>query len=61
MAPEQARKPQRVERGGEVRPDTPDKWSDRDTARQEHGLPEAPADRGEGKIAPKTPGKAEGE
>jgi hypothetical protein len=56
-----ANTPQHVERGGEARPDTPDKWSDRDTARQEQGLPEKPADRGEGKVSPRTPGKAEGD
>lgn len=32
-------KPDHVERGGEVRADTPDKWSEGDTARQEKGLP----------------------
>jgi hypothetical protein len=39
-------KPEHVERGGEVRADTPDKWSEDDTARQEHGLPEKKVDRG---------------
>ena len=34
-----SQKPEHVERGGEVRADTPDKWSEDDTARQEHGLP----------------------
>lgn len=56
-----SKKPEHVERGGEVRPDSPDKWSPDDTARQEQGLPEAPADRGEGKVSPRTPDKAEGE
>jgi hypothetical protein len=55
-----ATKPERVERGGEARPDTPDKGSDADTKTQVEGIPEEPADRGEGKIAPRTPGKAEG-
>jgi hypothetical protein len=32
-------KPEHVERGGEGRADTPDKWSEDDTARQEHGRP----------------------
>ena len=32
-------KPDHIERGGEVRADTPDKWSEDDTARQEEGLP----------------------
>lgn len=54
------KKPERVERGGEARPDTPDKDSDADTRRQVQGIPEEPADRGEGKISPRTPGKAEG-
>lgn len=35
------KKPDHVEHGGEVRADTPDKWSDDDTARQEEGLPKA--------------------
>ena len=35
-------KPEHVERGGEVHADTPDKWSDDDTARQERGLPKSP-------------------
>jgi hypothetical protein len=55
------RQPERVERGGEVRPDTPDKGSDADTRRHIQGLPEEPADRGEGKVSPRTPGKAEGD
>jgi len=33
--------PERVERGGEVRADTADKWSSDDEARQEQGLPKA--------------------
>ena len=53
-------KPERVERGGEARPDTPDKGSDADTKRQVLGIPEEAVDRGEKKIPPKTPGKAEG-
>ena len=32
-----AHKPDHVERGGEVHADTPDKWSEDDTARQERG------------------------
>jgi hypothetical protein len=35
-------KPEHIERGGEVHADTPDKWSDDDVARQEHGLPQHP-------------------
>jgi hypothetical protein len=52
--------PTHVERGGEVRADNDRKWSDDETARQERGLPEQPAERSEGKISPRTPGKAEG-
>src|SRR5688572_11856319 len=37
-------KPDHVERGGEVRADTPDKWSEEDTARQEKGLPTSDSD-----------------
>ena len=37
-----ANRPEHVERGGEVRADTPDKWSEDDTARQDHGLPQKP-------------------
>ena len=39
-------KPEHVERGGEVRADTEDKWSEDDTARQEHGLPHKPSGDG---------------
>ena len=39
-------KTEHVERGGEVRADTPDKWSKDDTARQEQGLPKQKVDRG---------------
>ena len=39
-------KPGHVERGGEVRADTPDKWSEDDTARQEQGLPQKPSGSG---------------
>jgi len=59
--------PERVERGGEVRPDTPDKGSEADTKRHVKGIPEdAPDrsqgyDRGQGRQSPRTPGKAEGE
>jgi hypothetical protein len=59
--------PERVERGGEVRPDTPDKGSEADTKRHVKGIPEdAPDrsqgdDRGQGRLSPRTPGKAEGE
>jgi hypothetical protein len=61
------KKPERVERGGEVRPDTPDKGSEGDTKRHVRGIPEdAPDrsqgyDRGQGRVSPRTPGKAEGE
>ena len=59
--------PERVERGGEVRPDTPDKGSEADTKRHVRGIPpdaadrSQEADRGQGRISPRTPGKAEGE
>ena len=45
-------RPDHVERGGEVRADTPDKWSDDDTARQEHGLPDnsAPDNGNSGRL-----------
>ena len=33
-------KPTKVERGGEVQPDNPDKGTDADKARHEAGLPE---------------------
>ena len=39
-------KPEHVERGGEVRADTQDKWSEDDTARQEQGLPRKPSGSG---------------
>ena len=57
---------ERVERGGEVRPDTPDKGSEADTKRHVKGLPEdAPdrsqgSDRGHGGTSPRTD-KAEGD
>jgi hypothetical protein len=60
-------KPERVERGGEVRPDTPDKGSTADTKRHVQGIPEDTPDgsqgydRGQDRISPRTPGKAEGE
>jgi hypothetical protein len=59
--------PERVERGGEVRPDTPDKGSEADTKRHVRGLPEdAPdhsrgSDRGQGTASPHPSGKAEAE
>lgn len=62
-----ANTPERVERGGEARPDTHDKGSEADTKREVKGIPpEAPDrsqgdDRGQGRISPRTPGKAEGE
>jgi hypothetical protein len=49
-------KPDHVERGGEVRPDTRDKWSDDDTARQEYGLPKSPKP-GENEEPEHGPGK----
>ena len=51
------KKPAHVERGGEVRADTKDKWSEDETARQERGLPEKSADRVEDKSMPRAPGK----
>ena len=39
-------KPEHVERGGEVRADTQDKWPEDDTARQEQGLPQKPSGSG---------------
>ena len=36
------KKSDHVEHGGEVRADTPAKWSPDDTARQEQGLPNSP-------------------
>jgi hypothetical protein len=52
--------PTHVERGGEVRADNDQKWSDDETARQERGLPEQPADRREKRVSSRTTGKAEG-
>lgn len=58
-------KPARVERGGEARPDTPDKGSEADTKRQVQGIPadappRSPADdRGEDRTSPLRPGKME--
>jgi len=58
--------PERVERGGEARPDTPDKGSDADTRRQVQGIPDdtpqqpRKGDRGHDRTSPATPGKAEG-
>jgi hypothetical protein len=46
--------------GGEVRADNDQKWSDDETARQERGLPEQPADRREKRVSSRTTGKAEG-
>jgi hypothetical protein len=59
--------PERVERGGEARPDSPDKGSEADTKRHVQGIPaDVPdrnqgPDRGQGRTSPRTPGKAEGE
>jgi hypothetical protein len=53
--------PEKVQRGGEAEPDGPH-HPDQDSkkARQQKGAAEHPADRGEGKVSPRTPGKAEG-
>ena len=58
--------PERVERGGEVRPDTPDKGSEADTNRHVRGIPDDAPDRSQGpdrgqRKTPRTPGKAEGQ
>ena len=53
--------PTKVQRGGEAEPDGPRKPSESEKARREDRRAEKPADRGEGKVAPRTPGKAEGE
>jgi len=41
--------PDHVERGGDVRPDTPDRKSEDDTARQEQGAPTSEPEQGQGK------------
>lgn len=60
-----SKKAERVERGGEVRPDTPDKGSEADTKRHLQGIPEDAPDRsqdnrGQGSVSPRTPDKAAG-
>jgi hypothetical protein len=41
----------KVQRGGEVKPDSPNKGSDDDTRRHEYGIPED--------VPPKTPGQSD--
>jgi hypothetical protein len=52
------RRPQHVERGGEVHADNDQKWSDDDIARQERGLPQQAPDSTDGGTSSRTAGKA---
>jgi hypothetical protein len=49
----------KVQRGGEAEPDGPRK-DDESEGRPQRGSPEKPADRDEGNVTRRTPGKAEG-
>ncbi len=53
--------PREVQRGGEAEPDGPGSRTGSDKTRPERKTEEMPPDRGEGKVSPRTPGKAEGE
>jgi hypothetical protein len=52
--------PTKVQRGGEAEPDGPPKPSESEKPRREDQRAEQPADRGEGKVAPRTPEKPKG-
>jgi hypothetical protein len=53
--------PRDVQRGGEAEPDGPASKEKRERTLPSRADEERPADRGEGKLSPRTPGKAEGD
>jgi hypothetical protein len=53
--------PREVQRGGEAEPDGPGSRTRSETPDHRPATEEKPADRGQGKVSPRTPGKAEGE
>ena len=53
--------PRDVQRGGEAEPDGPSSKPKGEGIGPPRGTEETPPDRGEGKLSPRTPGKAEGD
>jgi len=53
--------PRDVQRGGEAEPDGPSNKQERERTVPSPAAEERPADRGEGKQSPRTPGNAEGD